>query len=406
MPLDAFADQLHESCRLTHARWAAHLEQEGPAGSQPLAGWTALDHYGLSRSGIDALLAQANQTPLRGWLGGALESDRPRSRRSDKALLEASRLYAIPIPGFTNNHEADLVQTGGRASGLLLVGAEQLDARAKKLWQLAAFAAGQAQRDSLLEQELQDTRQELQARVAAQAAAEQRLIQAAKLAAVGEMAAGVAHELNNPLTSIVGFTELVMEDMPQGSDSRADLETVLHEALRARDVVRRLLDFSRRSEMVRTRSDINAVVQDTLSLVRHLLSTSGVQVLTSLDDSLPWCFVDRDQIKQVLLNLLHNALAAMPRGGQIDLITAARKKYGTDWITITVQDTGVGIPPENMERIFEPFFTTRAGQGGTGLGLAVTYGIVSSHGGIIEVESAPGAGATFRVWLPVEENAA
>jgi signal transduction histidine kinase len=129
-------------------------------------------------------------------------------------------------------------------------------------------------------------------------------------------------------------------------------------------------------------------------------------VFTSLDDSLPWCFVDRDQIKQVLLNLLHNALAAMPRGGQIDLITAARKKYGTDWITITVQDTGVGIPPENMERIFEPFFTTRAGQGGTGLGLAVTYGIVSSHGGIIEVESAPGAGATFRVWLPVEENAA
>jgi two-component system, NtrC family, sensor kinase len=405
MPIDTFTKQLHEYCRLTGARWAVQLEQEGPSGPSVMPPWVILDYHGLSASAVEALAGQANQAPLLSWLAHSLESGRPRTRGAEKTVLGAALLYAIPVASSENNHQGESIEAGIRRGGaMLLIGAEELDAQAKKLWQLAALVAGRVQRDNLLEQELQDTRQELQARVAAQAAAEQRLIQAAKLAAVGEMAAGVAHELNNPLTTIVGFTELLLEDLPHDSESRPDLETVLREALRARDVVRRLLDFSRRSEMVRSRSDINAIVGDTLSLVRHLLSTGGVQVHTDLDDSLPWGFVDRDQIKQVLLNLLHNALAAMPHGGRINLVTAVRKKYGADWITITVQDTGVGIPPENMERIFEPFFTTRAGQGGTGLGLAVTYGIVSSHGGMIEAESAPGAGATFTVWLPVEER--
>jgi two-component system NtrC family sensor kinase len=285
-----------------------------------------------------------------------------------------------------------------------LVGAERLDRRAERIWRLASLNAGQIQRQRRLEQELQNTRQELQARVAAQVAAEQRLIQAAKLAAVGEMAAGVAHELNNPLTTIVGFAELVRDELPQGSTSRVDLETVLREALRARDVVRRLLDFSRSSEMVRVKADINALVSDTLGLVRHLLGSNGVQVRTTLDDSIPWGFVDRDQIKQVLLNLFHNALHAMPSGGEITITTSCRQKYGRDWITVTITDNGVGIPPDNMERIFEPFFTTRSGEGGTGLGLSVTYGIVTSHGGRIEAESAPGEGASFTVWLPVDSQ--
>jgi two-component system NtrC family sensor kinase len=218
------------------------------------------------------------------------------------------------------------------------------------------------------------------------------------------MAAGVAHELNNPLTTIVGFAELVRDELPQGSTSRVDLETVLREALRARDVVRRLLDFSRSSEMVRVKADINALVSDTLGLVRHLLGSNGVQVRTTLDDSIPWGFVDRDQIKQVLLNLFHNALHAMPSGGEITITTSCRQKYGRDWITVTITDNGVGIPPDNMERIFEPFFTTRSGEGGTGLGLSVTYGIVTSHGGRIEAESAPGEGASFTVWLPVDSQ--
>jgi signal transduction histidine kinase len=279
-----------------------------------------------------------------------------------------------------------------------------MDREQERIWQLAASCLEQIESSVDLEQELQNTQQELQARVAAQAAAEQRLIQAAKLAAVGEMAAGVAHELNNPLTTIVGFTELVLEDLPAQSSNRPDLETVLREALRARDVVRHLLDFSRRSELMRAKDDLNAIVLDTLDLMRHMLSNHGIQLHTYLEESLPWIYLDRDQVKQVILNLLHNALNAMPEGGQIDIITGNGKKYGTDWVTLTVKDSGIGIPPENLERIFEPFFTTRAADGGTGLGLAVTYGIVASHGGRIEVESARGEGASFTVWLPVERK--
>lgn len=382
MPISTLYNQLREGCKLTGAAWAAWVEQDAPT-------WIVREYHGLSRAKFDGLLSLLNEQSGRGWLDRALASRRVRSRAADGAALGCSRLYAFPAE---------------QAISAILAGAERLDPSARRVWRLAAFGGEQVQRYAKLEEDLQTTQQELQARIAAQAAAEQRLIQAAKLAAVGEMAAGVAHELNNPLTTIVGFTELVMDDLPEDSASRTDLETIMREALRARDVVRRLLDFSRRSEMVRVKANINAIVSDSLALVRHLLSTGGVKIHVSLDDTLPWAFVDRDQMKQVLLNLLHNALNAMPHGGRVDIRSSSRKKYGKDWITISVEDTGVGIPPENMERIFEPFFTTRAGEGGTGLGLAVTYGIVSSHGGMIEAESAEGAGATFTVWLPLEDK--
>jgi two-component system NtrC family sensor kinase len=352
-------------------------------------------------------LAEIGREPVRRWLGMVVSSGKAASRQVHLPGLDTPRIYAVPAirPKTVGSRRNGGGPPGRNDRGLLLIGARELDARAKRIWSLAAFSAEQSRHEAVLQQELQDTRQELQARIAAQTAAEQRLIQAAKLAAVGEMAAGVAHELNNPLTTIVGFTELVLEDLPESSPVRGDLETVHREALRARDVVRRLLDFSRRSEMIRTRNDINALIRDTLTLTHHLMHTSGVQVQTDLQTDLPWALVDGDQIKQVLLNLLHNALSAMAGGGRLEISTSTRQKYLGTWVTIRVQDTGVGIPSGNMERIFEPFFTTRAGEGGTGLGLAVTYGIVSSHGGMIEAESAPGAGAAFTVWLPVEETA-
>jgi two-component system NtrC family sensor kinase len=251
--------------------------------------------------------------------------------------------------------------------------------------------------------ELQQTQQELQARISAQREAEARLIQAAKLAAVGEMAAGVAHELNNPLTSVVGFTELALEDLPIDSSVRTDLDLVLKEARRARSVVRRLLDFSRQAETVRVKADLNEIVDDVFMLTKHLMHTSNVQPEIRLGDNLSWVLVDRNQIKQVVINLVNNAMYAMPEGGRLVMETAEQGRYGRKWITLTVRDTGVGIPPENLERIFEPFFTTRGDRGGTGLGLSVTYGIVTDHAGMIEVESKLNSGSTFIVWLPLDE---
>lgn len=264
--------------------------------------------------------------------------------------------------------------------------------------------AGQYQRLQATVEQLQTARLELQERIAAQKMAESRLVQAAKLAAVGEMAAGIAHELNNPLTTVSGFTELVLEGIPENQPVRADLELVLREAQRARGVVRRLLDFARQTDSVRTRCDITEIVADVLALTNHLLRTGGILVHAELKKNLPWVAVDRNQIKQVLLNLIHNAMHAMPAGGRLHVSTTLRRRDEKEWIVISVQDSGTGIAPENVEHMFEPFFTTRSKEGGTGLGLSVSYGIVIDHGGSMDVESEVGEGSTFTVWLPTEVN--
>jgi signal transduction histidine kinase len=261
-------------------------------------------------------------------------------------------------------------------------------------------SADQYQRLQVMISKLRSTQVELRARMEAQRSAENRLVQAAKLAAVGEMAAGIAHELNNPLTSVTGFAELALDDIPEESETRKDLEIVMREAVRARDVVRRLLDFARQTESERARASLNEVVDDVVALSRHLIRTSGVTLKLDLEKNLPWVLVDVNQMKQVLLNLIHNALQAMPAGGEMIIATASTYRDARDWIIVSVCDTGVGIPKLDQARIFEPFYTTKGNQGGTGLGLSVTYGIITDHGGQIDVESQPGSGSKFTVWLP------
>ncbi|MBI5942924.1 MAG: GAF domain-containing protein [Chloroflexi bacterium] len=242
---------------------------------------------------------------------------------------------------------------------------------------------------------------ELNARMEAQRSAENRLLQAAKLAAVGEMAAGIAHELNNPLTTVTGFSELILDELPQDATHRKELEMVLREARRAGDVVRRLLDFSRQGERVRAQADLNEVVNDVLALTNHLIQTNGVTLALELEESLPWIFIDRNQMKQVLLNLIHNALQAMPNGGDLHICTKMIPRDERKWAVMSVKDSGMGISTTDQNRIFEPFFTTKGDRGGTGLGLSVTFGIVTDHGGMIEISSEPDKGSTFAVWLPM-----
>jgi signal transduction histidine kinase len=261
-------------------------------------------------------------------------------------------------------------------------------------------SADQYQRLESTISQLRLTQVELRSRMDAQRSAENRLIQAAKLAAVGEMAAGIAHELNNPLTSVTGFAELALEDIPRESETRKDLEIVMREAVRARDVVRRLLDFARQSESTRSRASLNEVIEDVVALSRHLIHTSGVELNLELENNLPWVSVDVNQMKQVLLNLIHNALQAMPDGGELKIVTESASRNGRDWVVVSVRDTGVGISQLEQARIFEPFYTTKGTHGGTGLGLSVTYGIITDHGGQIDVESRPGNGSKFVVWLP------
>jgi signal transduction histidine kinase len=233
-----------------------------------------------------------------------------------------------------------------------------------------------------------------------------QLVQSAKLAAVGELAAGVAHEINNPLTSIIGFTRLLLEDVAANEQMHHDLEMIDREAARAREIVRRLLDFARTGEPVLTPVDLNALVEDAVMLV----CTRSVRTKVAVEKDmapLPPIMLDANQIKQVIVNLLNNAVQAMPDGGRLEVGTQL-VEHKLDGVrcrvaAVCIRDSGVGILPENMERIFDPFFTTKEVGQGTGLGLSVSHSIVEKHKGKIEVESAPGAGSTFTVFLPAHE---
>ena len=233
-----------------------------------------------------------------------------------------------------------------------------------------------------------------------------RVAQAERLASVGMLAAGVAHEVNNPLGGILALTALTLEDLPPDHPDRHNLEVVVHQTERCRDIVRGLLDFSRQSEVAMQQLDVNAVLHDTLALIAQQSAFFNVEIERHLGSDLPPVTGDRSQLQQVFLNMLVNAVQAMNERGRITITTldtqeqegAAGGAGREVWIRIA--DTGCGIPPADIERIFDPFFTTREGGRGTGLGLAIAYGIVTQHRGHIDVESVVGQGTTFTIRLP------
>jgi signal transduction histidine kinase len=222
-----------------------------------------------------------------------------------------------------------------------------------------------------------------------------QLVQAAKLAAIGEMAAQVAHEINNPLTSVLGFASLLAEQMPTDSPMREDADLIVTEAGRARDIVRDLLDFSRQRPFFPEATDLNGVVRQAVGLVR-MQGLLEIIIDEHYAPELPAVQVDPARMKQVFLNVINNAVQAMPHGGSVTVRTQASDEE----VTVVFVDTGTGIPPEHLERIFEPFFTTKPEMVGTGLGLPVSVGIVRQHGGTIDVTSTPGQGSTFTIRLP------
>jgi signal transduction histidine kinase/CheY-like chemotaxis protein len=223
-----------------------------------------------------------------------------------------------------------------------------------------------------------------------------QLIQSAKLAAIGELAANVAHEINNPLTSVLGFASYLAEQVPTGQPMREELNLIIEEATRARDIVRDLLNFSRQRDFEPELTSLNTVVEQTVSMVRRQGSLENITVSEAYGESLPLVEIDTSRMKQVFLNVINNAVYAMKDGGTLRIRTATAG--GT--VTVEFADSGVGIPLEHLDRIFDPFFTTKPAVSGTGLGLSVSLGIVQSHGGTIEVQSQSGAGAIFTIKLP------
>lgn len=224
------------------------------------------------------------------------------------------------------------------------------------------------------------------------------LMQAEKLASMGQLAAGIAHELNNPLGVVLMYAHMLLEEMADNVDMRDDLEMIARQADRCKKIVAGLLHFARQNKVALTQTDIRLLVEETVKLV-NLPEGVQVEIVHQIDD--PMAEIDADQVTQVLNNLITNACHAMPKGGKVTLRTSG----DNDEVHLCVSDTGVGIPKEHQAKIFEPFFTTKSLGKGTGMGLAVTYGIVKMHRGRISVQSndnpANGpSGTTFTVSLP------
>jgi two-component system NtrC family sensor kinase len=250
--------------------------------------------------------------------------------------------------------------------------------------------------------------------------ANESLINAEKLASLGRMAAGVAHELNSPLTGIVTFAHLMMRRTPpENTQDREDLETIIEQADRCSKIIKSLLGFSRKTTAEKTLVNINVLIENTISMVRNQAKFHNIKFNLDLDDTIPSIDADQNQLQQVFLNLCINAADALNERGQVTISTRLaagatdsatpwfKRGYpeeGTEQIEIEFTDTGPGIPAELLGKIFEPFFTTKPVGKGTGLGLSVSYGIIKKHGGNIFARSEPGKGASFFVRLPIGEN--
>lgn len=226
---------------------------------------------------------------------------------------------------------------------------------------------------------------------------QRQLAQADKLASVGRLAAGVAHEINNPLTGVLSYASLLRKRMEHDPSACEDLDVIVRETVRCRGIIRELLDFARPTAPARKPMDINDVVRRSVSVVMTQLALNKVDLKLDLAADLPAVHADTNQIQQVVVNLLLNAADAIgAEGGSIRAATRQGPSAGVEFL---LEDSGRGIAPEDLPRIFEPFFTTK-GNHGTGLGLAVSWGIVEAHGGSLEVQSEPGHGTRFILGLP------
>lgn len=225
---------------------------------------------------------------------------------------------------------------------------------------------------------------------------EDQLVQAEKLSSIGLLAAGVAHEVNTPLAVISSQAQMLAKQMSAEDPSARTVDKIIKQSFRASEIVNNLLKFSRVSGSEYSELDLNRVIRETLSLIEPMLRASNISLNAQLSPSVPPLYGNPGKLQQVFMNLIMNARDAMPRGGELTLATESENST----IHVEVSDNGMGIPAEELSKIFDPFFTTKSKSRGTGLGLAVTYGIIREHSGKIGVESAPGRGTTFRLEFP------
>jgi two-component system NtrC family sensor kinase len=308
------------------------------------------------------------------------------------AVLQARR---ISRPLKTLEGVAQQIADGDYSREVIIHAPDEIEHLAKSINQMAKKLEVEKQEledwGATLEKRVQDRTDEIKK-------IHSQLFRSEKLASLGKLAAGVAHEINNPLTGILTNSSLLLEDLERDDPKREDVEIIVRETIRCREIVKRLLDFARQTKPQKKLTSVNALIENIVLLVRNQTSFRNIEIEKRLDENLPDILSDTDQIQQVFINIVLNAAEAMTSGGKLTITSGLSKDR--ELICITFTDTGPGIPEHHRERIFDPFYTTK--EHGTGLGLAISYGIVEQHGGTINVESCVGKGSAFTVQLPVK----
>jgi len=230
---------------------------------------------------------------------------------------------------------------------------------------------------------------------------QQQLVHSTKMAAIGELAANVAHEINNPLTSVLGYTSHLLKTLEIPEESRQKLRMMEQETLRVRKIIRNLLDFSRQRTPSMQPGDLLLPLRETVAFLRGAAERSSVRIVEDYPAAPVTVSMEPNEIKQVFINIMNNALHAMQDGGELSVRAAVTRENEA---VVEFSDTGNGIPPEHLKKIFEPFFSTKGSSDGTGLGLSISYRIMQNHGGRIDVDSTEGRGSRFRVVLPLADK--
>lgn len=290
----------------------------------------------------------------------------------------------ISVPLWSSNKVLGLLTAFNKKGGVCF------DRHDLRLFTVFSNMAGSALQNARLFEEIKKNMEELRQ-------AQEQLVRSTKMAAIGELAATVAHEINNPLTSVLGYTSHLMKTLDLPEQPKKLLSIIEQETIRVRKIIRNLLDFARQGPTRRQPSDLLKPLKETVALVQGVAGASSIRIHEEYDGVPVMVNMNPNEIKQVFINIINNAIQAMPHGGDLCIRI---KSSAPNETSVEFSDTGTGIPPDVIGKIFEPFFSTKT-DGGTGLGLSISYRIVQNHGGRIEVESEPGKGSIFRVVLPV-----
>jgi signal transduction histidine kinase len=315
-----------------------------------------------------------------------------------------SMLFAIAIASFFSKRVtaridqlrkgAEVIERGQLHHRLKIDSGDEIELLSKQFNSMA----------SKLEESYQTLEKKVEERTRELKESQEAMVHQEKMVGIGQLAAGIAHELNTPLGTIIGYGQMLREDLAQhpAKANLQDAEEIIGQAGRCRDLVKNLLNFARRSSVEKINSDINDIIRKILSLVEHDFEMKGVHVHMHLDPNVPRTKVNENEIAQVIMNLVNNAGDSMPAGGDVYISTSYDEDF--DRIGIAVRDTGCGIKESDRNRIFEPFFTTKEVGKGTGLGLSICYKIVENHLGSIDFDTEAGRGTTFRVYLPTHSG--